>query len=218
MTSLTRILFVRHGHVHNPNQIIYGRLPGFRLSDMGEQQARMAALALRDVPVAAIFTSPLLRAQQTADIIRAELPHVPLHPAELLMEIHIEMEGQPLAVAEACNWDFYTYARPGYEQPADVLARIQAFIAEIRQTYAGQTIVAVSHGDALAFTTLWAVGQALLPLHKHALDRLAGFADAYPQPASIIMLGFTPADELPAEISYLRPYGPELVYSVGAPR
>jgi len=37
---------IRHGHVDNPKDVLYGRLPGFRLSDKGRQQARLAAAAL----------------------------------------------------------------------------------------------------------------------------------------------------------------------------
>ena len=40
MTNPTSISFVRHGHVHNPENIVYGRLPGFRLSDLGRRGAQ----------------------------------------------------------------------------------------------------------------------------------------------------------------------------------
>ena len=39
MTEQTRVHVVRHGEVHNPDGILYGRLPGFRLSDTGRAQA-----------------------------------------------------------------------------------------------------------------------------------------------------------------------------------
>ena len=68
MTTQTSIFFVRHGHVYNPQKILYGRLPGFRLSDLGREQAQAAAVALRDIPLAAAFSSPQLRTRQTAAI------------------------------------------------------------------------------------------------------------------------------------------------------
>ncbi|WP_084077366.1 histidine phosphatase family protein [Demequina sp. NBRC 110057] len=59
---------LRHGHVHNPDKVLYGRLPEFRLSDAGQAMARAVAddLRAREVPVTRVVASPLLRAQQTA--------------------------------------------------------------------------------------------------------------------------------------------------------
>ena len=62
----TVISFVRHGEVYNPDDIIYGRLCGFRLPEKGNYQAVKAAETLNGSQLAAIFSSPLLRARQTA--------------------------------------------------------------------------------------------------------------------------------------------------------
>ncbi len=66
MKQVTQISFVRHGHVHNPGAVLYGRLPGFRLDRQGVQDAQRAGRALRGKNITAIFSSPLLRARQTA--------------------------------------------------------------------------------------------------------------------------------------------------------
>ena len=65
---------VRHGLVHNPDKVLYGRLPGFRLSDAGERMAQAVAdhLVAQDVPVKRVIASPLERAQQTASPIGTE--------------------------------------------------------------------------------------------------------------------------------------------------
>jgi len=55
MTSQTSISLIRHGHVHNPDNIVYGRLPGFRLSELGREQAQAVAAYWRDKPLAAVF-------------------------------------------------------------------------------------------------------------------------------------------------------------------
>jgi len=60
----TVISFVRHGEVYNPDSIFYGRLSGFRLSDKGNYQAVKAAETLNASRLAAIFSSPLLRARR----------------------------------------------------------------------------------------------------------------------------------------------------------
>jgi len=69
--SRTVVHLLRHGEVHNPGRILYGRLPGFRLSEDGQQMACDAAEALRGRDVAEVVASPLLRAQQTAAPIAA---------------------------------------------------------------------------------------------------------------------------------------------------
>ncbi len=65
----TTITFIRHGEVHNPQRILYGRLPRFALSEQGRAEAQAVAATLRDVPVATVYSSPLLRARQTAQAI-----------------------------------------------------------------------------------------------------------------------------------------------------
>ena len=67
----TVVHMMRHGEVYNPDGVLYGRLPGFRLSDTGRTQARTVAAALADHDIAAVFASPLQRAQETAAPIAA---------------------------------------------------------------------------------------------------------------------------------------------------
>jgi len=64
--SLVHLL--RHGHVHNPDKILYGQLPEFRLSETGEAMAQAVAdsLVAGGNNVGRVVSSPLLRAQQTA--------------------------------------------------------------------------------------------------------------------------------------------------------
>ena len=64
--NTTCIHLIRHGEVHNPEQILYGRLPRFRLSARGRAQARSAGDHLREHDLRAVFSSPLLRTRQTA--------------------------------------------------------------------------------------------------------------------------------------------------------
>ena len=84
---------MRHGEVHNPRAIFYGRMPRFRLSEAGRRQAEAAADYLAGAPLAAIYTSPLLRARQTAAIIqRAQQEagrRVPAKVLSWLLEVRI---------------------------------------------------------------------------------------------------------------------------------
>ncbi|MBU0492888.1 MAG: histidine phosphatase family protein [Chloroflexi bacterium] len=207
MTTPTVIHLVRHGLVHNPQAIFYGRLPGFPLSDEGRKQAQAAATALRDRPLAAIWCSPMLRTQQTAEAIRAAHDGLVVQTAPLLIEVHCAFEGRPHSEAAARDWDVYTGAGPEFEQPADILARTRQFIAQVRRQYTGQQVAAVTHGDVIAFTFLWIRGVPLMPpTNKQTLDTL-GLSDRYPAPASITTLVYQTADEgeIPG-LEYTKPY------------
>ena len=62
---------MRHGEVHNPEGILYGRLPGYRLSERGRAQAQAVADWLADHDIVCVVASPLQRAQETAAPIAA---------------------------------------------------------------------------------------------------------------------------------------------------
>ncbi len=47
----TRVHLVRHGEVHNPGGVLYGRLPHFHLSENGKKMASAAALALQEAGI-----------------------------------------------------------------------------------------------------------------------------------------------------------------------
>src|SRR5260370_33256008 len=66
MAEITVVHLLRHGEVHNPNHVLYGRLPGDHLSANGQMMAAAAADYFDGRPVAAVFASPLERAQETA--------------------------------------------------------------------------------------------------------------------------------------------------------
>ena len=63
-----RLHFVRHGEVFNPNRVLYGRIPGFGLSELGHGMARAAAEALRaaETPVTRLVVSPLQRTRESS--------------------------------------------------------------------------------------------------------------------------------------------------------
>lgn len=65
-SPVTIIHVVRHGEVHNPEAILYGRLPGYSLSELGRQMAQAAADHLADRDITYVVSSPLERAQETA--------------------------------------------------------------------------------------------------------------------------------------------------------
>lgn len=202
---LTRLTLVRHGHVHNPRKILYGRLPGFHLSPRGLREARSVAHALKSQPLAAVISSPLLRARQTAKQILLFHGSLKLQISKFLTEVYTPFEGCASQKINALGGDVYTGSRPPFEQPQDVVDRVGKFIARIRKFYRGRQIVAVTHGDNITFMLLWANGMTLAPGYKRNLTS-TGILDHYPATASMTTFIYrTESDgELP-EVVYARP-------------
>lgn len=202
----TKISLVRHGLVHNPQQIFYQRMPRFRLADEGKDQARAAAELLKSEQVAQIIASPLLRAQQTAKIIAG--PHkMNVMTSALLNEVYTPYEGRSYVELDGRKWDLYSESHPPYEQPLHVWSRVQKFIRRTRRAYPDQHVVAVSHGDVIAFTVLWAMGMTVdVRVARTELPKLDPVAN-YIAHCSVSTLTFLTDDmgEMP-QFEYRRPY------------
>src|SRR6185312_13287193 len=89
----TRVIFVRHGNVHNPRNLIYGRLPRMRLSDRGRDEIDRTGRFLADRSISTIYTSPLLRARQSAAILAAHC-EAPIRISAWLAEVQTSWEGE----------------------------------------------------------------------------------------------------------------------------
>ncbi len=202
----TTIHLIRHGEVHNPRQILYGRLPRFRLSDKGRRQAQAAGLQLSDSSITALYSSPMLRARQTArEILLAQTNPSELHICALLNEVCSPFEGRPAAEVDVRNGDVYTGVAACFEQPLDVAARTRRFVFRMRKRYPGGRVAAVTHGDIITFMVLWARGLALTPENKTRLLK-TGYPVPYPAHASITTLIFqTPDREERPEVGYIQP-------------
>ena len=202
MTEKTIVHFIRHGMVENPEEKYYGHLPGFRLSKQGVQQAKAAAKVMVQYPIAAVFSSPLERAVETAEVIVKALGnHVPIQRSDLLLEVYSPFDGQPISQLIDRNWDVYAGTQPPYEQPLDVLARAQAFAAKVSKEYKGRHVIAATHGDVITFMIAWAAGRPITNEQKQAIET------GYPGYASITSFTFHPesVNKLP-EFSYQIPY------------
>jgi broad specificity phosphatase PhoE len=181
------LTLVRHGRVYNPDKIFYGRLPGFALSSDGLREARCAAQILSRETLAAVFTSPLLRAHQTARAILAFHKHLRIRISTLLTEVYSPYEGLPTNVVDALGGDIYSGTAAPYEQPQDIIRRVQKFVHRIRKHYTGRQVVAVTHGDVITFMLLWAKELPAKPKYKRNLS-IAGLSDRYPATASMSTL------------------------------
>lgn len=204
---MTTVSLIRHGLVHNPKQVYYGRLPGFSLAERGRQQAATAGRYLQDQSIAVIYHSPMLRAAETAEIVLAHCgAEPPLVECSLLNEIHSVYDGRTVAEMEDREWDFYGDVSPPYEEPADVLERLIAFFELARREHPGGHVVGVSHADPIAFAILWAAG---LPMSAEGRKRLTdcGIVDSYPAHASVSTFFFDESEDRLVGFEYASPSG-----------
>lgn len=202
----TTLYLMRHGHVHNPANILYGRLPGFRLSELGVQQAQAAAEWLADKPIRAIYSSPMERARQTAALVAQRHGIGAPIVEERIVEVSTPYEGRPTAGLAATGWDLYSGNEPPYESPGMVLERVLDFFERVAIEHSGESAVAVAHGDILVFPWLYAQGVEPDALMKDRLVEYALPVD-YPATASIMTfeLGGPPREALP-RVRYDCPY------------
>lgn len=203
--TTTIIHFVRHGIVHNPKNIFYGRLSRFGLSREGLQLTHGLIPFFSSKPIQAIYTSPLLRARQTANVIHKGLNNIPLSISRYLLEVKSPYDGHPLADLEAKYWDIYTGTRPPSEQPMDIFNRSQRFIARTIKTHHGHQTIAVTHADNVVFLTLWAKGFDVSYASKSLIEHKQ-IDIPFPTPASVTTFIWNDGKTLP-EVEYFSPDG-----------
>jgi broad specificity phosphatase PhoE len=151
-------------HATTSVQEIFGQRSGAMLSDEGKMQAGRLAQRLRDVPVAAIYSSPLMRAVQTARIIGAGRD-LTVNCDAALGEIDSgEWDGRTFReLAADENWQrfntFRSWTRcPGGEMMIDVQARIVSLLERLRHEYEDKTVAIVSHADVIRAVICFALG------------------------------------------------------------
>lgn len=169
----TTIHFVRHGAVENPADVYYGRLPGYRLSTIGREQALTAGMKIKDSePIQKIYSSPLLRARQTANIIARHLGNISISYSHLINECYTPYTGLPAVELQARHWDLYTGNKPPYELPGDIFKRSHRFIKRVLNKHEGKNVIAVTHADIILFLSLWAEGYEVNYFNKARVERL----------------------------------------------
>jgi broad specificity phosphatase PhoE len=151
MSSQTVVHVLRHGEVHNPAKVLYGRLPGYRLSSLGEQMAKAAAAALAERDIAHVIASPLERAVQTAEPIASQFGRT-IEVDERLIESANFFEGKRVGVGDGAlrdprNWwvvrDPFT---PSWGESYQAIAeRMAAALHAVRRQAEGHEAVCVSH-------------------------------------------------------------------------
>ena len=151
MAERTVVHLLRHGEVFNPEKVLYGRLPGYYLSDLGKQMAVRAADALAEHDVTLVVSSPMERAQQTAQPV-AGRHGLDIETDPDLIEADNVFEGQRVSVGDGVlrqprAWrHLYNPFRPSWGEPyVDVAARMRSAVSSARRRARGHEVVLVSH-------------------------------------------------------------------------
>jgi broad specificity phosphatase PhoE len=147
----TLVHLLRHGEVDNPTGILYGQLPGFHLSELGRKMARRAAETLADRDIVRVVSSPLERAQETAQPC-AERLGLEVVTDPRLTEAANAFQGRRFGVGDGVLrrpsswWQLRNPARPSWGEPyRGVVARMLAALADARAAAAGHEALIVSH-------------------------------------------------------------------------
>lgn len=199
-TTLVHVL--RHGEVHNPEGVLYGRRPGFRLSALGVKMAERVAETLGDRDIVHIRTSPLERAQETAAPLAAARGLTPvLDPRVLESTNKFEginfAEGPMTLIKRPGLWrHLYNPFKPSWGEPYDEMAaRMKAAVIEARDAATGHEAVVVSHQ-----LPIWT-----LRMHAERKPYVHDPRQRQCTLCSVTTLHFT--DDLLTKVSYSEPAG-----------
>ena len=151
MTDRTTVHLLRHGEVHNPGGVLYGRLPGYHLSQLGRQMAQRIADTVGDRDITHIVASPLERAQETARP-TAYARGVDIVTDARVIESTNIFEGRRFSVGAGIlkrpsSWrHLWNPVRPSWGEPYKaVVARMMAAVYDARDSARGHEAVIVSH-------------------------------------------------------------------------
>lgn len=158
-----RVHLVRHGEVFNPNRVLYGRLPGYALSEDGQLMAQQAAawIAGLERPLASLIVSPLQRAQESAQPfidrfgLRATTDERVIEPTNVFEGTRMRR-----ALMNPLNWRYLARpAVPSWGEPyAQVVARMDAAMTDAWAEADDGDVVVVSHQLPIWVTHLAVAG------------------------------------------------------------
>jgi broad specificity phosphatase PhoE len=163
----TRVLLIRHAEVENPNNIWYGRLEGWVLSERGLRQVEALAEHFAGKPVVAVYSSPLTRALQTSTGI-ADRHGLQVQIEEDIIESEAHLQGLPgdrrLFRNPANVRYFVNPMRPSWGEPyVSIRARMRVAVDRMRKNHPGQEVVAVSHQTPVTVARLMYEGNPRPP-------------------------------------------------------
>jgi broad specificity phosphatase PhoE len=164
---VTLFHIIRHGEHTLAGRALAGRMPGIGLSDRGREEARWLAARLAGERIGALYSSPLQRTRETAEIL-AERLALPVRERQDLIELDYgEWTGWTFdQVREDPRWQAWTGRRslaaiPGGETMRAVQRRIAEALFDVARDHPDAAVAIVSHGDVIRAALLFALGMPL---------------------------------------------------------
>ncbi|MFJ3228061.1 histidine phosphatase family protein [Streptomyces sp. NPDC086783] len=149
--DLTVVHVMRHGEVENPDGVLYGRLAGYHLSELGRQMADRVAEKLSSRDVTYVVASPLERAQETATPI-AKAHGLDLATDGRLIEAENVFQGKTFGVGDGAlrrpeNWKHLVNPfKPSWGEPyVEQVVRMMGALDAAKDAARGHEAVCVSH-------------------------------------------------------------------------
>jgi broad specificity phosphatase PhoE len=168
VTERTIVHLQRHGEVHNPDGVLYGRLPGYHLSELGRRMAQRVADVVGDRDITHLVASPLERAQETAGPMAARRGLEVVTDARVIESGNV-FEGRRFTLSDSILkrpdtwvhlWNPFT---PSWGEPYKaVVARMVAAVDDAREAARGHEALIVSHQLPVWITRLHAEGRSFL--------------------------------------------------------
>lgn len=203
MPTTTVVHLLRHGEVHNPDGILYGRLPDFHLSDRGRKMAELATawFAGREHRPALLWSSPLERARETAEPL-AETFELDVRLDDRLVEAGNSFQGRAFSSRSLLEptvlMRLHNPFRPSWGEPYRVIvARMVEMVKAARREAWGREAVCVSHQLPIWMARRAAEGQRLWHRPDRRQCNLASVTTFTFEDHDLVSVGYAePAAEL----------------------
>ncbi|MEU0935134.1 MULTISPECIES: histidine phosphatase family protein [unclassified Embleya] len=207
--DVTIVHLMRHGEVHNPHGILYGRLPDYHLSELGNKMAERVADHLAGRDITHVVSSPLERAQETAAPI-AGRHGLEIATDERLIEAENIFQGKTFGVGDGSlrnpgHWKHLTNPfKPSWGEPyIEQVVRMMGALGAARDAARGHEAVCVSHQLPIWVTRSFVERRRLWHDPRNRQCSLASLTTFTYEGDKIVSVGYSePArDLLPAKLA-----------------
>ena len=211
----TTIILVRHGET---DWNVLHRFQGSSdvpLNETGKKQAGFAKAGLADFALAAIYTSPLQRAMETAEIIRGDR-EIPVYPAEGLREMGVgEWEGLLVSEIDERYPGLYDVWRShptrirlkGAEPFEKTRERAMGTFRKIAEKHRGETVLIVSHMMCISSILLTVAGFPLDEVWQHPIGNAALNIVEAEEDGTAVVTHWSKDDHIPEAWRLKQPFG-----------
>ncbi|MBK8461969.1 MAG: histidine phosphatase family protein [Nigerium sp.] len=205
----------RHGQVQNPDHVLYGRLPGYGLSALGQAMAQRLGEHFADVPLDHLRVSPLQRAKETLAPIAAQHAGLPIVEEPRVIEAANVFEGRDFGrfnqklLLPTSWWHLRNPLRPSWGEPyRDIAVRMRAAIADMAASVpAGGQALVVAHQLPIYIARLDAEGRSFVHNPANRECRLASVTSFHVLDGRVVKVSYTEpcADLYPTGTTLFRP-------------